>query len=80
MSKATWVDFNMLLTYTYDNLRYVKFLLSGSEVGVLDRFLRVNDPEAPLFGRYIHFVSTRRHSPDESLDFLRRGCWPSIRD
>ncbi|WP_243678883.1 ATP-binding protein [Vulcanisaeta distributa] len=75
LSKVTWVDFNMLLAYAYDNLRYVKFLLSGSEVGgVLYRFLRINDPEAPLFGRYIHFVSTRRLSPpDESLDFLRRG-------
>ncbi len=73
LSRVTWVDFNMLLAYAYDNLRYVKLLLSGSEVGVLDRFLRVNDPEAPLFGRYIHFVNTRRLSPDESLDFLRRG-------
>lgn len=73
LSRVTWIDFNALLAYSYDNLKYVKFLISGSEVGVLDKFLRVNDPEAPLFGRYIHFISTRRLSPDESLDFLRRG-------
>ena len=73
LSKVTWVDFNSLLAYAYDNLSHIKFLLSGSEVGVLDRFLRINDPEAPLFGRYIRFVSTRRLSPDEALDFLRRG-------
>ncbi len=73
LSRVTWINFNALLAYSYDNLKYVKFLISGSEVGVLDKFLRVNDPEAPLFGRYIHFVNTRRLSPDESLDFLRRG-------
>ncbi|GAB6945830.1 AAA family ATPase [Vulcanisaeta sp. JCM 14467] len=73
LSKITWINFNMLLAYAYDNLRYVKFLLSGSEIGLLDRFLRVKDPEAPLFGRYIYFMNTRRLSPDESLDFLRRG-------
>jgi hypothetical protein len=73
LSKVTWINFNALLAYAYDNLRYVRFLLTGSEVGVLDRFLRVRDPEAPLFGRYIRFVSTRRLSPDESLEFLRRG-------
>ncbi|WP_243680282.1 ATP-binding protein [Vulcanisaeta souniana] len=73
LSRVTWIDFNALLAYSYDNLKYVKFLISCSEVGVLDKFLRVNDPEAPLFGRYMHFVSTGRLSPDESLDFLRRG-------
>ena len=46
LSKITWINFNMLLAYAYDNLRYVKFLLSGSEVGLLDRFLRVKDPES----------------------------------
>lgn len=62
LSKITWINFNMLLAYAYDNLRYVKFLLSGSEIGLLDRFLRVKDPEAPLFGRYIYFMNTRRLS------------------
>ena len=32
LSKVTWINFNMILAYSYDNLRYVKFLLSGSEV------------------------------------------------
>ncbi|MFP3236751.1 MAG: ATP-binding protein [Vulcanisaeta sp.] len=73
LSKITWINFNALLAYAYDNLKYVRFLLTGSEVGVLDRFLKIRDPQAPLFGRYIRFINTRRLSPDESMEFLKRG-------
>ncbi|RLF02717.1 MAG: ATP-binding protein, partial [Thermoprotei archaeon] len=41
-----------VVAWAVDNLSNVTFVLTGSEVGLLRDFLRVDDPEAPLFGRY----------------------------
>ncbi|WP_148683588.1 ATP-binding protein [Fervidicoccus fontis] len=42
--------FDSLLAYIYDDLN-IKVIVSGSMVELLYRFLRVEDPEAPLYGR-----------------------------
>ena len=62
-----------MMAYAYDNLRYVNFVLTGSQVGLLYNFLGLNDPRTPLFGRAYMEVKTRRLSPDEAFDFLERG-------
>jgi len=40
-----------LLAYSYDNLDSLRFILSGSEVGLLHDFLGIDDYESPLYGR-----------------------------
>ncbi|MEM1538200.1 MAG: ATP-binding protein [Candidatus Nezhaarchaeales archaeon] len=60
-----------VIAYAYDHLRNLSFILSGSEMGVLYRFLK--DSEAPLYGRAYLEVKTRRLSREESIDFLSRG-------
>jgi len=51
----------------------VRLVLTGSQLGLLYDFLGLEDPRAPLFGRALQEVRTRRLSPDEALDFLERG-------
>ncbi|WP_456444222.1 AAA family ATPase [Thermococcus sp.] len=56
--------------YDYSELRMV---MTGSEVGLLHDYLGVDDPEAPLYGRYFHEVSLSRFTPEQSRDFLLKG-------
>jgi Predicted ATPase (AAA+ superfamily) len=74
LRRVTWIDFRRVIAYSYDNHKWVKFLLTGSEVGVLYNFLRIEDPNSPLFGRARSEVSTRKLSVKESIDFLTRGA------
>lgn len=62
-----------ILAYIYDNLRNVKLVLSGSQVGLLYRLLRVEDPEAPLYGRAYATVRLGRLTPEKSVEFLELG-------
>ncbi|WP_297420546.1 ATP-binding protein [Thermococcus sp.] len=62
-----------ILAYAIDNPENLSFVLAGSEVGLLFDFLKFNDPNAPLFGRYHHDIILNRFSPELSAEFLRRG-------
>ncbi|AJC71276.1 ATPase [Thermococcus guaymasensis DSM 11113] len=62
-----------ILAYAIDNLENLTFILTGSEVGLLFDFLKFDNPEAPLFGRYHHDVILDRFSPEISTEFLRKG-------
>ena len=64
--------FDRLLAYVYDHLN-LRVVVSGSQVGVLYKFLRLEDPEAPLYGRPYAEVRVPRLSRQQSLDFLREG-------
>lgn len=61
-----------LLAYIYDHLN-VKIVVSGSQVGLLYRFLRIQEPEAPLFGRPYLEVRLKRLEPQKAEEFLWRG-------
>lgn len=56
--------------YDYSDLRIV---MTGSEVGLLHDYLGVNDPKAPLYGRYFHEIQLKRFTPEGSRDFLIKG-------
>jgi len=58
--------------YVYDNFD-IKVVFSGSEIGVLNRFIGKENPKAPLFGRAIAEIKTRRLSKNESMEFLLNG-------
>ena len=59
--------------YAYDNLRNVSFVFAGSKVGMLYNYLRLNDPDSPLYGRYMEVIELRPFTREQSMDFLRRG-------
>jgi len=61
------------LAYAYDNLPRLKFVIAGSKVGMLYRFLKVEDADSPFYGRYMSRMELRplpRHLAEE---YLRRG-------
>jgi AAA+ ATPase superfamily predicted ATPase len=64
--------FDKILAYAYDHLN-IKFIVSGSQIGLLYRFLRVNDPESPLYGRPYIEVKLGRLSEKDSRRFLLEG-------
>jgi AAA+ ATPase superfamily predicted ATPase len=67
------IDFRSLIAYCYDNLRHIKFVLVGSEVGLLLGFLGLEDPKSPLYGRGRTEIILRRFSRKKSLGFLEAG-------
>ncbi len=72
--------FNVLpvLAYAYDNLRRIRFIVSGSKMGLLYRFLRIRDPESPLFGRAMGVVELSPFTRDQVAEFLRRGGFEEL--
>lgn len=66
-------DLLYLMAYCYDNLDNIVFMLTGSEIGLLFDFLKLEDPEMPLFGRYIQEISLSRFEPPQSKEFLKKG-------
>jgi len=62
-----------ILAYIYDNLRNIRTVVSGSEIGLLYRLLRLHDPEAPLYGRAYVEIRLRKLSRERSLEFLKLG-------
>ncbi len=67
------IDFRQIIAYSYDNLRRIKFILTGSEVGLLHRFLGFTDSSSPLYGRVRDEVVIDRFPRDESIKFLEQG-------
>ncbi|WP_069807935.1 AAA family ATPase [Vulcanisaeta thermophila] len=70
--RGTNYRFDELLAYIYDHVN-MKVVISGSEVGLLYRFLRLNDPESPLYGRSIREIRIKPLPREKSMEFLRKG-------
>jgi len=66
-------EFLALLAYSYDNLDNLRFILSGSEVGLLHDFLGMDNYESPLYGRSHREVVLKPFSRELSIEFLKRG-------
>lgn len=71
--RAWGMDFIQLFAYVYDRLDGVQILLTGSEVGILEDFLALDDPRSPLYGRHVREIRVPRLSQAESEDFLWKG-------
>lgn len=68
-------NFNIakLLAHIYDYKRGIQLLLTGSQVGLLDDLLGVEDPSSPLYGRARSEISLGRFSEEQSRGFLEKG-------
>ena len=51
------IHFDYWLAAIFDNFKHIKVVLTGSEIGVLDRLLGKKVPNAPLAGRAFKAVS-----------------------
>ncbi|NAY89192.1 MAG: AAA family ATPase [Desulfurococcales archaeon] len=66
---------NLLSTfaYSFDNLRKVKIILSGSKMGLLYRYLGKDNPKSPLYGRAMNEIELYPFNREKSEEFLRLG-------
>ncbi len=62
-----------ILAWAIDNLKNTIFILTGSEIGVLRDFLKLEDSKAPLYGRYRREIYLERFDRRKSTDFLLTG-------
>ncbi|AWR99859.1 AAA family ATPase [Metallosphaera hakonensis] len=62
-----------ILAHCYDYCKNITFILTGSEIGLLYDFLKVEDPSSPLYGRHLEEVRVNKFDSVKSLDFLRKG-------
>ena len=65
--------FPHLLAHVYDYLKNLVVCLTGSQVGLLYDFLKLEDPRAPLYGRPVFEIKLRRLTEEEAEDFLKKG-------
>jgi AAA+ ATPase superfamily predicted ATPase len=61
------------LAHCYDYCKNIVFVVTGSEVGLLKEFLRLEDTQSPLFGRHIPELRLEGFDHRDSIGFLRRG-------
>ncbi len=62
-----------LFAHAYDFLKNIVFVITGSEVGILYDFLKLDDIKSPLYGRYIDEIRLERFTENESISFLTKG-------
>ncbi|WP_461865373.1 AAA family ATPase [Thermococcus sp.] len=62
-----------LIAWALDELQNVSFVLTGSEVGLLEDFLKMHDPNSALFGRLHVEIMLKRFERYQSVNFLERG-------
>lgn len=67
------LDVRKIIAWSYDTLSNVKFIVTGSEVGVLYGFLGFEDPRSPLYGRARDEIVVDRFPRDKALEFLEAG-------
>ncbi len=67
------IKFDNLLAAIYDNYLQFKLVLSGSEVGLLDKFIGRKDADAPLFGRGAIEIETKKLDSEQASQFLKEG-------
>ena len=62
-----------VFAWSYDNLEDLTIIVTGSEVGVLRDFLKLDNPKAPLYGRYVREIKLGKFTPEQSREFLKEG-------
>lgn len=66
-------DLTSVLAHAYDYCRGLQFIVTGSEIGMLHKFLRVDDETAPLYGRAMVEISLSSLSEEKSKEYLKKG-------
>ncbi|MBI2668448.1 ATP-binding protein [Candidatus Woesearchaeota archaeon] len=67
------IKFDYFVASAFDNYGQLKFLLTGSEIGLLDKFMGRRDYDSPLYGRACLEVELNRLKEEETKRFLEEG-------
>jgi hypothetical protein len=62
-----------VLSYFYDRFSNISFILSGSEIGLVEKIFGETDAHHPLYGREITKILVDRLSANQASDFLKTG-------
>ena len=62
-----------VLSYCYDRFPRVSFIISGSEIGLVEEILGEDDSEHSLYGRNIVKIAMERLDKNSALEFLKKG-------
>lgn len=62
-----------VLSYFYDRFTNISFIISGSEIGLIEDILGEYDSEHPLYGRHITKIVMNRLDRNEAFEFLNKG-------
>ena len=73
LRKVAGYDLTLPMAHIYDYIKNVQMIVTGSQVGVLNDFLKVDDPKSALFGRVRMEIEMPHLSEGEAIDFLKRG-------
>jgi len=73
LRKIMRYDFTSVLGHAYDYCKGLQFVVTGSEVGMLNSFLRIEDAHSPLYGRAMAEIELRGMDRDKSIEYLRSG-------
>lgn len=66
-------DLADVLSYFYDRFPEVSFIISGSEIGLVEEILGESDAEHPLYGRDVVKIAMERLDKNRSADYLEAG-------
>ena len=61
------------ISYVYDKVKNISFILSGSEIGLLEEVVGTYDATHSLYGRQILYIDMNRLDRSGSEDFLKKG-------
>lgn len=67
------IKFDYFIASAFDDYGQIKFLLTGSEIGMLDKFMGRMDYDSPLYGRAYMEVVLGRLKDEETNSFLELG-------
>ena len=73
LSKLRGTSILPVVAHAYDYLRNLCLIFTGSMVGMLYRFLKLDNPSSPLYGRSFVRIELGPFTKEESRDFLYRG-------
>ncbi len=62
-----------IFAWAYDNLENLTIMLTASEVGIIRDFLKLDNPKAPLYGRYVREIMLRKFTSNQCREFLKKG-------
>lgn len=66
-------DLADVLSYFYDRFPQVSFVISGSEIGLVEQIIGQSDAEHPLYGREITKITLARLDRNGSMNYLKTG-------
>lgn len=62
-----------VLSYFYDRFPNISFIVSGSEIGLVEEILGQSDAEHPLYGRDIAKITLERLDKNQAMRYLKEG-------